>query len=98
MEALLRWNHPERGLLLPAEFIPVAEETGQILMIGEWVLRSACTQCKAWQLQGLPPTRVSINLSTLQFQQDGLIQAIDTILKETGLDPKYLELEALKTP
>ncbi len=93
MEALLRWQHPERGLMSPAEFIPVAEETGLIVPIGEWVLRQACTQNRAWQAAGLPPVRVAVNLSARQFRQRALAGTIARILNETGLDPQYLELE-----
>jgi diguanylate cyclase (GGDEF)-like protein len=92
MEALLRWNHPELGLVPPLEFIPLAEETGLIIPIGEWVLRSACAQTRAWQAAGLPPLRLSVNLSARQFQKD-LVGMVASVLEETGLEPKYLELE-----
>ncbi len=93
MEALVRWQHPERGLVLPAEFIPVAEETGLIVPLGEWVLRAACTQNKAWQAAGFPPMRVAVNLSARQFQQRDLIEVVDQVLKETGLEARWLQLE-----
>ena len=93
MEALLRWNHPDLGLLAPDKFIPLAEETGFILPIGEWVLRTACRQNKAWQEMGLDSVRVAVNLSCKQFDQRHLDEAISAILKETGLDPKWLEIE-----
>lgn len=93
VEALVRWRHPERGLISPAEFIPVAEETGLIVPIGEWVLRAACTQNKAWQMQGLPRIRVAVNLSARQFQQPDLAERVAQILTETQLDPRDLELE-----
>ncbi|TEU00418.1 MAG: EAL domain-containing protein, partial [Dehalococcoidia bacterium] len=93
LEALLRWQHPERGLVLPAEFIPVAEETGLILPLGEWVLRTACAQNKAWQEAGLPPLRVAVNLSARQFQQRSLIDMVAQVLQETGMDPHWLALE-----
>lgn len=93
MEALLRWQHPELGLISPAKFIPIAEETGLILPIGEWVLRTACTQNKAWQDAGLPPITVAVNLSARQFQQPNLAVIVARVLQETGLDPSYLELE-----
>jgi diguanylate cyclase (GGDEF)-like protein len=92
-EALVRWYHPERGLISPAEFIPLAEKTGFIIPLGEWILRTACAQTQAWQAAGLPPIRVAVNLSGHQFSQPHLGRLIVDILKETGLDPKYLELE-----
>ena len=92
MEALLRWNHPELGLVPPLEFIPLAEESGLIIPIGEWVLRTACTQARAWQVAGLAPLRLSVNLSARQFQKD-LVGMVASILAETDLEPKYLELE-----
>ncbi|MDI3547347.1 MAG: hypothetical protein PWR10_999 [Halanaerobiales bacterium] len=93
MEALIRWQHPEWGLLSPAEFIPLAEETGLIIPIGEWVLRTACAQNKAWQEAGYPPVHVAVNLSARQFQQQNLVETVTRVLKETGLEPHYLELE-----
>ncbi|WP_353932156.1 diguanylate cyclase [Okeanomitos corallinicola TIOX110] len=93
MEALVRWHHPDMGLISPAQFIPLAEETGLICDIGEWVLRTACTQNRQWQLAGLPPLRVAVNLSARQFQQTNLVQTITKILQETQLEPQYLELE-----
>ncbi len=92
MEALLRWNHPERGLISPAEFIPLAEETRLIVPIGEWVLRTVCRQNKRWQDAGALRVPVSVNLSAYQFQYD-LVDVIDGILRETGLAPPCLELE-----
>ncbi|MBA1335084.1 MAG: diguanylate cyclase/phosphodiesterase (GGDEF & EAL domains) with PAS/PAC sensor(s) [Firmicutes bacterium] len=92
-EALLRWRRPDRGIILPAEFIPIAEETGLIVPIGEWVLRTACAKNKSWQEQGLVPLRVSVNLSAKQVQMQSFVMTVDRILKETGLDPMYLELE-----
>jgi diguanylate cyclase (GGDEF)-like protein len=92
-EALLRWNHPERGLMLPDLFIPLAEETGLIVQIGEWVLREACTQNQAWRKEGLPPIAVSVNVSARQFRQGILVNSVSSILAETGLDPLYLEME-----
>jgi len=93
MEALLRWQHPEMGLIYPVEFIPIAEETGLILPIGEWVLRTACKQNKAWQDAGYTPIRMAVNLSARQFQQQNLAEIVERVLRETGLDPSYLDLE-----
>lgn len=93
VEALVRWQHPERGLVLPMEFIPVAEETGLIVPLGEWVLHAACAQIRSWQEAGLPPLRVAVNLSAREFQQGNLIEAVAGVLEETGLAPKFLQLE-----
>lgn len=93
VEALLRWQHPTKGLLLPIDFIPIAEETGLIVPIGEWVLRTACKQNKAWQDAGLPPVRVAVNIAAQQLNQYNIVETIRNILKETGLHPEYLELE-----
>ncbi|MFC0187068.1 EAL domain-containing protein [Fictibacillus aquaticus] len=93
VEALIRWHHPEWGTISPAEFIPIAEETGLILQIGEWVLHEACLQNKKWQDEGQPPLRMSVNISSRQFQQSDLVEMIQRILSSTGLDPAYLELE-----
>nr|MDQ2694527.1 EAL domain-containing protein [Pseudomonadota bacterium] len=93
VEALLRWRHPDRGLVSPAEFIPLAEETGLILPIGEWVLKEACRQAKVWQEQGLAAVRVAVNLSARQFRQQDLARCIARVLQETGLEARYLELE-----
>ena len=92
-EALLRWHHPERGLVSPDKFIPLAEETGLIISIGEWVLHTACKQTKAWQTAGFSSLRVAVNLSSRQFSQIDLRHQLVQILMETGLDPKYIELE-----
>ena len=97
VEALLRWQHPEMGLVSPAKFIPLAEETGLIIPIGEWVLRAACTQNCLWQAAGLPPIRVAVNLSARQLRQPNLVKMIALILQETGLAPRYLELEITET-
>ncbi|PMS36354.1 PAS domain S-box-containing protein/diguanylate cyclase (GGDEF)-like protein [Trinickia symbiotica] len=93
MEALVRWHDPEVGLVPPSAFIPVAEESGLIGPLSEWVLREACRQNKAWQDEGLPPARVSVNLSARQFQQRDIAKLVMSILEETGLEPRYLELE-----
>ncbi len=92
-EALVRWRHPEIGLIEPARFIPVAEETGLILPLGNWVLRAACMQIRDWQKRGLPPVRVGVNLSAHQFRQPNLVRTVLTVLEETGVDPQFLELE-----
>jgi diguanylate cyclase (GGDEF)-like protein/PAS domain S-box-containing protein len=92
-EALLRWLHPERGLLLPAEFLPLAEELGLIVPLGEWVLRKACGDARGWQQRGLPPVRISVNLSVKQVQQAGLKTTLEEVLDETGLARRRLELE-----
>jgi diguanylate cyclase (GGDEF)-like protein/PAS domain S-box-containing protein len=91
-EALLRWRSAELGLVSPADFIPVAEETGLILSIGEWVLRTACAQNKAWQDAGLPPIRVAVNVSVLQVLTGTLPAMVAETLRDTGLEPRYLEL------
>ncbi len=93
VEALVRWRHPELGLVPPAEFIPLAVETGQILPIGEWVLRTACAQAKAWQDAGPGPLRIAVNVCVRQFLQAGFAETVGRILEETGLDSRWLELE-----
>ncbi len=93
MEALLRWRHPDMGLIPPVQFIPMAEETGLIVAIGEWVLRTACLQARAWQDAGLPSLTVAVNLSALQLRQPGFVAVVSKILAETGLEPRYLDLE-----
>ncbi|MFJ8268654.1 PAS domain S-box protein [Peribacillus asahii] len=96
VEALIRWNHPEWGMVSPATFIPIAEETGLIVSIGEWALYTACKQHKAWREKGFSPL-MAVNLSARQFAQSNLVHTITTILKETGLEPHYLELEITET-
>jgi EAL domain-containing protein (putative c-di-GMP-specific phosphodiesterase class I) len=93
MEALVRWLKPGSGCIPPLDFIPLAEETGLILPIGEFVLRTACAQNKAWQNAGYPPFRISVNLSARQFQQHNLPKIVEDILQETGLNPKWLSIE-----
>jgi len=93
MEALIRWQHPSLGLLYPSEFITLAEESGVIISLGDWVLRLACAQNKAWQDAGLTPMRLSVNFSARQFQQPTFITDVAQILKDTNLDPRWLELE-----
>ncbi|NRF68741.1 PAS-domain containing protein [Aquincola sp. S2] len=93
VEALLRWNNPELGSVPPAQFIPVAEQTGLIVPIGKWVLRTACAQNRAWQHEGLPPMCVSVNLSARQFQHEDLLADLAEALRDSGLAPEQLELE-----
>lgn len=93
VEALLRWIHPEWGLVPPARFIPQLEESGLIVPVGSWVIREACRQNKAWQERGLSPVRVSVNISSKQFRNESLINTVRQALSESGLDPRYLELE-----
>jgi len=92
-EALIRWQHPKQGLVSPMDFIPVAEETGLIVPIGEWVLRTACEQAKQWQDAGHEPFMLSVNVSAVQFRDDGIVDSIQKVIEETGLEAKYLELE-----
>ncbi len=91
-EALIRWHHPEKGLVSPAEFIPVAEDSGQIIYLGSWILFDACKQCAKWHQQGHPIT-VSVNIAALQFQQSDLINVVKKALSTSNLQPEYLELE-----
>jgi diguanylate cyclase (GGDEF)-like protein len=93
LEALIRWEHPEMGRISPAAFIPLAEQTGLINPIGNWVLRTACRQNKAWQDMGLPKLRMAVNVSASQFRNPFLVQHVKDNLRESGLDPAYLELE-----
>jgi EAL domain-containing protein (putative c-di-GMP-specific phosphodiesterase class I) len=93
LEALLRWQHPELGLVSPAKFIRVAEASGLIIPIGDWVLRTACSQVRQWQDEGLLAVPVAVNVSALQFRQAGFPAVIKNMLGESGLDPQYLELE-----
>jgi diguanylate cyclase (GGDEF)-like protein/PAS domain S-box-containing protein len=92
-EALIRWKLPDQGVIAPGRFIPLAEETGLIVPIGKWVLRAACAQNKAWQDAGHEPIVVSVNVSARQFRQDNLVRTVAEVLEETGLEPRYLELE-----
>lgn len=92
-EALVRWRHPERGLMLPMEFIPLCESTGLIVVLGEWVLRSACDQAKRWQNEGLPPLRIAVNVSSIQLARSQIADTVERVLKDTGLEPGYVELE-----
>jgi EAL domain-containing protein (putative c-di-GMP-specific phosphodiesterase class I) len=93
LEALLRWRHPDFGLVPPDKFIRIAENSGLIVPIGEWVLRTACRQAKQWQDEGLPAVSIAVNVSAVQFRQQSFCELISTVLHETGLAPKYLELE-----
>jgi len=92
-EALVRWNHPERGLLTPAHFISLAEESDLIFLLDEWVLRTACKQCQFWLSQGLGPVSIAVNLSAMQFSEENLKVMVGGILAESGLSPQHLELE-----
>lgn len=93
VEALVRWQHAQRGMISPGDFIPLAEETGLIVSIGEWVLRAACIQGRLWQQAGLPPVRVAVNISTYQVRQPDFVDMVESILDESGFDPRLLELE-----
>ncbi|MFZ3367506.1 MAG: EAL domain-containing protein, partial [Candidatus Sulfotelmatobacter sp.] len=93
LEALLRWQHPDLGLVPPDKFIRIAENSGLIVPIGEWVVRTACCQARKWQDEGLPPVSVAVNVSAVQFRQEGFCELIRRVLHETGLAPQYLELE-----
>jgi diguanylate cyclase (GGDEF)-like protein len=93
VEALIRWRHPERGLIAPGEFIPLAEDSGLIVPIGEWVLREACRQARAWQDQGLPMVRIAVNVSALQFRRHDLVETVRRALTDAGLNARYLEIE-----
>jgi diguanylate cyclase (GGDEF)-like protein/PAS domain S-box-containing protein len=93
VEALIRWHHPQRGLVSPAQFIPVAEACGVIVSIGRWVLREACRQTCAWRDAGLPPIRIAINVSALELREKDFVASVHAILTEAGLEPCYLELE-----
>lgn len=97
VEALIRWQHPTLGMISPAKFIPIAEANGAIVQIGEWVLRTACAQNRAWQLAGFTPIRMSVNLSSRQFEQPYLVQVINQILEETELQASDLELEVTES-
>jgi EAL domain-containing protein (putative c-di-GMP-specific phosphodiesterase class I) len=97
VEALVRWNDPERGIVGPASFIPIAEETRLILPLGEWVLRTACRQMKEWQDRGAGPVRIAVNLSARQFQQHDLVAMVQSALDDASLSPSSLELEITET-
>jgi EAL domain-containing protein (putative c-di-GMP-specific phosphodiesterase class I) len=93
VEALIRWTHPTRGSVPPVQFVPIAEDSGLILPIGTWILREACAQARAWVDAGLPFRSVAVNVSAMQFQNESFLENTFEILEETGLDPRYLELE-----
>jgi diguanylate cyclase (GGDEF)-like protein/PAS domain S-box-containing protein len=93
VEALIRWQQADRGLILPAQFVPIAEDCGLIIQIGRWVLREACTQARAWQNAGLPPLPISVNISAVEFRDKDFVEGVQRILLETGLEARYLELE-----
>lgn len=97
VEALIRWQHSELGLISPSEFIPIAEETGLIVPIGEWVIKTACKQNKSWQEAGFPPIYVAVNISAYQFQHESFVEIIKQVLKETKLKSQYLELEVTES-
>ena len=97
LEALIRWQHPDLGLISPAKFIPIAEETGLIEPIGHWVLQAACAQYQQWRKKGFPDLRLAVNLSAHQFHRSHLVRSIMRILKASELDPKYLELEVTES-
>ncbi|MCB5187899.1 EAL domain-containing protein [Methylobacillus caricis] len=97
MEALIRWHHPERGVLMPSSFIPIAEEIGLIVPIGQWVLREACKQAMQWKAMGMGQMRMSVNLSGRQFRQESLVQSVTSIIEETNMDTDLLELEITET-
>ncbi|MBF0620380.1 MAG: EAL domain-containing protein [Magnetococcales bacterium] len=92
-EGLIRWIHPELGMISPGEFIPIAEETGLIVPIGSWVLKTACYQLAEWQKKGLPPIRMGVNISAMQFKRNDLAKQVKELLDETGIDPSMLDLE-----
>ena len=97
VEALLRWNHPERGQIQPLKFVPIAEESGLIVPIGQWVLLKACRQSRAWIDAGLPPVRIAVNVSALQFAAKDFLPSVRAALISTGIDPSNLELELTET-
>lgn len=93
VEVLLRWQHPELGLISPVQFVPLAEETGCIVALGEWALKTACWQSRIWREAGLPPLRIAVNLSARQFMQKNVLEMVARVLRDAASDPCYLELE-----
>jgi len=96
-EALIRWLHPDRGLVPPAQFVPIAEDSGLIVPIGQWILREACRQARAWMDAGLGAIPVAVNISTVEFRSKHFLEGIRAILLETGLEPPFLELEVTES-
>ena len=97
MEALVRWRHPTRGMISPADFIPLAEECGLIARIGDWVVREVCRQGRAWQDEGLPPMRIAVNLSASQFKASNLVESIRSAIDDVRFDARLLEVEITET-
>lgn len=97
LETLVRWQHPDKGLIYPGAFIPIAEETGLIKLLDNWVLKNACSQFKSWVDSGYNPPRLAVNLSAYQFRHQNLVDTISAVLSETGLEPSYLEIEITET-
>jgi EAL domain-containing protein (putative c-di-GMP-specific phosphodiesterase class I) len=93
VEALIRWRQPDRGLVPPSQFVPIAEDCGLMIQIGRWVLREACRQARAWQRAGLPPVPITVNVSAVEFRDKGFVESVRTTLSETGLEAQYLGLE-----
>jgi len=93
IEALIRWRHPERGLIAPAQFVSIAEDCGLIKPIGFWVLREVCRQANAWQTAGVPPVSIAVNISAIEFRHEGFLPHLADVLRETGIDPRQLEIE-----
>lgn len=93
IEALVRWNHPERGLIAPGDFIPLAEETGLVVPIGAWVMQHACAQVAQWRRLGFPPFRLAVNVSARQFRQRSFVESVETVLRSNSIDPGTLEIE-----
>jgi diguanylate cyclase (GGDEF)-like protein len=93
VEALIRWRQPDRGLVPPSQFVPIAEDCGLIIQIGRWVLREACRQARAWQRAGLPLVPITVNVSAVEFRDKGFVESVRTTLAETGLEARYLGLE-----
>lgn len=92
-EALVRWQHPEHGIVMPNDFIPLSEDTGLIMPLGEWVLHEACRQNREWQNAGFRPIRIAVNVSPRQFEQPDFVDTVKHVLNDTGMDPRWLELE-----
>ncbi|MBF0139349.1 MAG: EAL domain-containing protein [Magnetococcales bacterium] len=96
-EALIRWQHPNHGMIAPGEFIPLAEETGLIIPIGQWALQAACRQMASWRTKGFPPVRIAVNLSGIQFKQPDFVDHVIQVVRGTGVEPQWLELELTET-